>query len=256
MMGLQSAPERLFYDFCLEDHVPDDHLLRRIDAHLELSVVRRKLKPFYSLIGRPSIDAELMIRMLIVGYCFAIRSERRLCEEAHLNLAYRWFCGLRLEGKVPDHSTFSRNRHGRFRDSNILRHVFESMVCRCMAEGLVSGEGFAVDASLIQTASNNARLAPRSHLSKSHVRFAESISMDRGPRRFANRLGCLLFQHVCLSKALPLIRQALFHVKNSKPSNPQAGTGKYCKQADCYRDLTLEFNSVPALDPRDASSDM
>jgi transposase len=100
-------------------------------------------------VGRPSIDPELLIRMLIVGYCFGIRSERRLCEEVHLNLAYRWFCGLGLDGEVPDHSTFSNNRHGRFRDSDLLREVFETTVRRCITEGLVGGEGFAVDASLI-----------------------------------------------------------------------------------------------------------
>ena len=137
MMGTQAAPERLFYDYCLEDHVPDDHLLRRIDGFLDLGDIRQKLKPFYCTIGRPSIDPELMIRMLIVGYCLAIRSERRLCEEVHLNLAYRWFCRLGLDGQVPDHFTFSRNRHGRLRQSNILRHVFETVVRRCMAEGLV-----------------------------------------------------------------------------------------------------------------------
>jgi transposase len=152
MMGTRAAPERLFYDFCLEDHVPSDHLLRRIDRFLDLSDVRKTLRPFYCTIGRPSIDPELMIRMLIVGYCLGIRSERRLCEEVHLNLAYRWFCRLGLDGQVPDHSTFSRNRHGRFRQSNILRHVFETVVRRCMAEGLVGGEGFAVDASLIDVA--------------------------------------------------------------------------------------------------------
>jgi transposase len=160
MMGMQAAPEQLFYDFCLEDHVPDDHLLRRIDRFLDLSDVRQTLRPFYYTIGRPSIDPELIIRMLIVGYCFAIRSERRLCEEVHLNLvnlAYRWFCRLGLDGQVPDHSTFSRNRHGRFRQSNILRHVFETVVRRCMAEGLVGGEGFAVDASLIQADANKQR---------------------------------------------------------------------------------------------------
>src|SRR3972149_7893017 len=135
MMGTQAAPERLFYDFCLEDHVPDAHLLGRIDRFLDRSDVRQKLKSFYCSIGRPSIDPELMIRMLIVGYCLAIRSERRLCEEVHLNLAYRWFCRLGLNGKVPDHSTFSLNRHGRFRQSNLLRHVFETVVRRCMAEG-------------------------------------------------------------------------------------------------------------------------
>jgi transposase len=105
MMGTQAAPERLFYDFCLDEHIPEDHMLRQIDSFLDLSGVRRDLQPFYSRIGRPSIDPELMIRILIVGYCFAIRSERRLCEEVHLNLAYRWFCRLGLEGKVPDHST-------------------------------------------------------------------------------------------------------------------------------------------------------
>lgn len=156
-MGMQSAPERLFYDFCLEDHVPDDHLLRQIDRFLDFDGIRQQLRPYYSSIGRPSIDPELMIRMLIVGYCFAIRSERRLCEEVHLNLAYRWFCGLGLDAGVPDHSTFSRNRHGRFRQSNLLRNVFETVVRRCMDEGLVGGEGFAVDASLIQADANKQR---------------------------------------------------------------------------------------------------
>ena len=160
MMGFQAAPERLFYDFCLDDHVPADHLLRRIDSFLDLGDVRQHLKPFYSSIGRPSIDPELMIRMLLVGYCFAIRSERRLCEEVHLNLAYRWFCRLGLEGKVPDHSTFSLNRNGRFRDSDVLRHVFETVVRRCMDEGLVGGEGFAVDASLIAADANKQRSLP------------------------------------------------------------------------------------------------
>jgi transposase len=131
MMGMQSAPERLFYDFCLEDHVPGDHLLRRIDDFLDVSELRAKLRPYYSTIGRPSIDPALMIRMLIVGYCFGIRSERRLCEEVHLNLAYRWFCRLGLDGKVPDHSTFSLNRNGRFRQSDLLRHLFEGVVRRC-----------------------------------------------------------------------------------------------------------------------------
>lgn len=174
MMGIQAAPERLFYDFCLEDHVPDDHLLRQIERFLDLSDLRSALRSFYSPIGRPSIDPELMIRMLIVGYCFAIRSERRLCDEVHLNLAYRWFCGLGLDGVVPDHSTFSVNRNGRFRDSNILRHVFESVVRRCMAEGLVGGEGFAVDASLIAADANKQRSVP------GHEWRVEDIPADAG----------------------------------------------------------------------------
>ncbi|BAE52108.1 Transposase and inactivated derivative [Paramagnetospirillum magneticum AMB-1] len=142
--------EALFYSFNLEQHVPADHMLRSIDRFVDLSGLRAHLQPFYSSMGRPSIDPELMVRMLIVGYFQGIRSERRLCEEVHLNLAYRWFCRLGLEGQVPDHSTFSKNRHGRFRDSDLLRHLFEQSVQRCMEEGLVGGEAFAVDASLIK----------------------------------------------------------------------------------------------------------
>jgi transposase len=163
MMGeRQSGQEALFYDFSLERHVPAEHVLRSIDRFVELDGMRCELAPFYSEIGRPSIDPELMIRMLIVGYCFGIRSERRLCEEVHLNLAYRWFCRLGLDGAVPDHSTFSKNRHGRFRDSDLLRKVFETTVQRCIAEGLVGGEGFAVDASMIKADANRQRCVPGS----------------------------------------------------------------------------------------------
>jgi transposase len=155
MMGhRQIERAALFYEFSLERHVPTDHLLRSIDRFVELGELRRELAAFYSTMGRPSIDPELMIRMLIVGYCFGIRSERRLCEEVHLNLAYRWFCRLGLDGCVPDHSTFSKNRHGRFRQSNLLRRVFETVLKRCIREGLVGGEGFAVDASLIKADAN------------------------------------------------------------------------------------------------------
>ena len=136
MMGSRtSGQEPLFYSFNLEDHVPSDHLLRGIDHFLDLDSLREHLAPFYSHTGRPSIDPELMIRMLMVGYCFGIRSERRLCEEVHLNLAYRWFCRLGLEDAIPDHSTFSKNRHGRFRDGDALRHVFETYCRRCMKKG-------------------------------------------------------------------------------------------------------------------------
>ena len=153
MMGRQTGDQRqLFYLFNLERRIPASHLLRRINPIVMqvLADLREKLAPFYSDIGRPSIDPELMIRMLIVGYCYGIRFERRLCEDVELHLAYRWFCRLDLDDKVPDHSTFSVNRHGRFRDSNILRHVFEAVVRACMNAGLVKGEGFAVDASVIE----------------------------------------------------------------------------------------------------------
>src|SRR6478609_3191907 len=154
MIGRQVEQAALFYEFSLERHVPADHLLRAIDRFVELGALRSDLAAFYSSLGRPSVDPELMIRMLLVGYCSGIRSERRLCEEVHLNLAYRWFCRLGLNGAVPDHSTFSKNRHGRFRESDLLRHLFETVVERCLSQGLVGTEGFAVDASLIAADAN------------------------------------------------------------------------------------------------------
>ena len=161
MMGERTVmQEALFYGFSLDGHVPRDHLLRSIDRFVDLGGIREYLRPYYSEMGRPSIDPELMIRMLIIGYCMGIRSERRLCDEVHLNLAYRWFCRLGLDGAVPDHSTFSKNRHGRFRDSHLLRELFETTVARCMAEGLVGGEGFAVDASMIKADANRQRGVP------------------------------------------------------------------------------------------------
>jgi transposase len=161
MMGRQGGnQEPLFYSFSLEDHIPADHLLRGIDHFLDLSELHQHLAPHYSNTGRPSIDPALMIRMLVIGYCFGIRSERRLCDEVHLNLAYRWFCRLGLEDEIPDHSTFSKNRHGRFRESDAFRHVFESVLRRCMTEGLVGGEGFAIDASVVRADANRARGVP------------------------------------------------------------------------------------------------
>jgi transposase len=167
MMGrLNHDQGQLFYSFCLEEVVPDDHLVREIAAVLDLSWVHAELAPHYPNIGRPSIDPALMIRMLIVGYVFAIRSERLLCREVKVNLAYRWFCGLGLEDAVPDHSAFSRARNERFCDSNIFRRVFERVVDTCITAGLVGGEGFAVDASLIVADANKQRSIPGSEWKK------------------------------------------------------------------------------------------
>ncbi|PTW47037.1 transposase [Rhodovulum kholense] len=157
----QEAQPALFCEFSLEDHVPPDYLLRSIDRFVDLSGIRAYLADFYSHAGRPSVDPELLIRMLLVGYCFGIRSERRLCEKVHLNLAYRWFCRLDLSDRVPDHSTFSKNRHGRFRDSELLRHPFETTLARCIDEGLVSGQRMAVDASLIEADANKQNSSPK-----------------------------------------------------------------------------------------------
>src|SRR5579864_2834733 len=153
MMGRQDRDQgQLFYEFSLDEMIPADHLLRRINVFstAALADLHDQLKAFYSDIGRPSIDPELMIRMLLVGYCYGIRHERQLCQEVSLHLAYRWFCKLDLDDKVPHHSTFSVNRVGRFRESEILRHIFERVVAACMVAGLVKGEGFAVDASVME----------------------------------------------------------------------------------------------------------
>jgi transposase len=194
MMGeRRMMQEALFYSFSLEWHVPDSHMLRRIDRFVDLSEVRAHLAPYYSDVGRPSIDPELMMRMLIVGYCFGIRSERRLCEEVHLNLAYRWFCRLGLDGDVPDHSTFSKNRHGRFRESDLLRKLFETVVARCMKDGLVGGEAFAVDASMIVADAHRRRgvvkvedLDPASSAQPRNI-YRSSMTRPSGRRRPSRR---------------------------------------------------------------------
>jgi transposase len=140
MMGrLNHDQAQLFYSFCLEEAVPNDHPIRKIAAVLDLSWVRSE--PFYPEMGRPSIDPELMIRMLIIGYVFAIRSERAICRDVQVNLAYRWFCGLSIEDKIPDHCAFSQARHERFRDSDVFRRVFERVVEACIAAGLLAVKG-------------------------------------------------------------------------------------------------------------------
>ena len=161
MMGRRERGQgQFFYAFDLNRVVPADHLVRQIDGVLDLDWVHKELAPYYSHTGRPSIDPVLMIRMLIVGYAFAIRSERRLCSEVQVNLAYRWFCQLGIEDGIPDHSVFSRARHERFRQSDALRHVFEGVVAKCIAAGLVGGEGFSVDASLIRADAGKKKRVP------------------------------------------------------------------------------------------------
>jgi transposase len=178
MMGrLNHDQEQLFYSFHLDESVPQDHSVRQIAAVLDLSWVHLELASFYPNIGRPSIDPALMIRMLLIGYVFAIRSERAICRELQVNLAYRWFCGLSIEDKIPDHSTFSRARHERFRDSDMFRRVFERVVQACMAAGLVGGEGFAVDASLIAADANKQRSIPGSQWRKTRDSQGASRAM-------------------------------------------------------------------------------
>ena len=164
MMGQHERTESLFYYFRLEDQIPEDHLLRLIDQYVDLSFVRERLKPFYSSTGRPSIDPEVLLRLLLIGYLYGITSERRLLEEVKMHLAYRWFTRLDFGAEIPDHSTFSKNRHGRFRQSAIFREVFEEIVCRCLKEGLVEGKNLAVDGTIIKADASQASRVPRDQL--------------------------------------------------------------------------------------------
>jgi transposase len=211
MMGRQDRDQRqLFYEFSLDEMIPADHLLRRINvfATAVLADLHEQLKAFYSDIGRPSIDPELMIRMLLVGYCYGIRHERRLCQEVALYLAYRWFCKLDLNDKVPHHSTFSVNRLGRCRESEILRHIFERVVATCMAGGLVKGEGFAVDASVMEAAITARR---RTSLIGAMRNVSSvpwpSILLDLRPRRRSRKAGTA----------------AMVVITGSRPQRPTAG---------------------------------
>jgi transposase len=161
MMGHHSREEALFYYFRLEDQVPENHLLRLIDRHVDLDFIRAKLKNSYSDMGRPSVDPELLLRMLLIGYLYGVTSERKLVEELHMHLAWRWFTGLGFDQEIPHHSTFSKNRHGRFQESNLFQEIFEEIVARCVEAGLVKGEHMSVDGSFIQAnADHHSRVAP------------------------------------------------------------------------------------------------
>src|SRR6202040_3215404 len=137
MMGQHSRSESLFYYFRIEDQVPENHLLRLLDRHISFDFVREKLKDSYSDTGRPSIDPELLLRILLIGYLYGITSERKLVEELQMHLAWRWFTGLSFDQEIPHHSTFSKNRHGRFLESNLFQQLFEQIVDRCLEAGFV-----------------------------------------------------------------------------------------------------------------------
>ena len=171
MMGQQPREECLFYSFRLEDQIPETHLLRLIDRYVDFSFVRNRLQPFYSPTGRPSIDPEVLLRLLLVGYLYGISSERRLLDEARMHLAYRWFTRLGLDQEVPDHSTFSKNRHGRFRQAGVFREVFEEIVRRCMAAGLVEGRRLTVDGTMVY-----ANASPHHRVSREQLAEVAQVS--------------------------------------------------------------------------------
>ena len=171
MMGQHSRSESLFYYFRIEDQVPENHLLRLLDRHISFDFVREKLKDSYSDTGRPSIDPELLLRILLIGYLYGVTSERKLVEELQMHLAWRWFTGLSFDQEIPHHSTFSKNRHGRFLESNLFQQLFEEIVDRCVEAGFVEGEHLSVDGSFI--AANASRLSriPREQLPEAaHVK--------------------------------------------------------------------------------------
>jgi len=177
MMGQQPRTESLFYYFRLEEQIPADHLLRLIDGYVDFSFVREQLRGFYSALGRPSIDPEVLLRLLVVGYLYGITSERRLMEEVRMHLAYRWFSRLSFDQEIPDHSTFSKNRHGRFLQSAVFRRVFEEIVQRCLEAGLVEGRNLAVDGTLVIASASQQSRVPRERLVEiAHVSTTESGS--------------------------------------------------------------------------------
>jgi len=167
MMGSRLQTTAMFQYFCLDDWVPADHLLRAIDRHVDFRALRALLRPLYSDAGRPSIDPEVLLRILLIGYLYGITSERRLMDEVGLNLAYRWFTGLGFDQSIPDHSTFSKNRRGRFRESTVFRDFFEQIVRRCIDVGLVEGQRFSVDGTIIAANASSQSRIPREELPES-----------------------------------------------------------------------------------------
>src|ERR1700740_3097938 len=173
MMGQHSRSESLFYYFRIEDQVPKNHLLRLIDRHISFDFVREKLKDSYSDTGRPSIDPEVLLRILLIGYLYGVTSERKLVEELQMHLAWRWFTGLSFDQEIPHHSTFSKNRHGRFLESNLFQQLFEEIVDRCLEAGLVEGEHLSVDGSFLPANASRLSRIPREQLTEgAHVKGA------------------------------------------------------------------------------------
>src|SRR5580692_9217966 len=181
MMGQHVRAESLFYYFRLEDHVAENHLLRMIDRHVSLTFVREKLQDSYSETGRPSIDPELLLRILLIGYLYGITSERKLVEELRMHLAWRWFTGLGFDQEIPHHSTFSKNRHGRFQESKVFEQLFEETVAQCLSVGLVRGEQLSVDGTFVEANASKESRIPREQL-------AEAAQVNRTVREYLTEL--------------------------------------------------------------------
>jgi transposase len=177
MMGQHDRSEALFYYFRLEDQVPETHLLRLIEKHISFGFVRERLKASYSDTGRPSIDPELLLRILLIGYLYGITSERKLVEELRMHLAWRWFTGLGFDQEIPHHSTFSKNRHGRFQESKLFEELFEQIVRQCVEVGLVQGQHLSVDGSFVEANASKESRIPREQL-------AEAAQVNQTARQY------------------------------------------------------------------------
>jgi transposase len=177
MMGQHDRSEALFYYFRLEDQVPEAHLLRLIEKHISFAFVRERLKESYSDTGRPSIDPELLLRILLIGYLYGITSERKLVEELRMHLAWRWFTGLGFDQEIPHHSTFSKNRHGRFQESKLFEELFEQIVKQCVEVGLVQGKHLSVDGSFVEANAAKESRIPRQQL-------AEAAQVNQSVRQY------------------------------------------------------------------------
>jgi transposase len=181
MMGQHTRSESLFYYFRLEDQVPENHLLRLIDRHIDFGFVREQLKDSYSDTGRPSIDPELLLRIVLIGYLYGISSERKLVEELRMHLAWRWFTGLGFDQEIPHHSTFSKNRHGRFQESKLFQQMFERIVAQCLEVGLVRGDQLSVDGTFVEANASKESRIPREQL-------AEAAQVNRTVREWLTQL--------------------------------------------------------------------
>src|SRR5512141_638021 len=177
MMGQHDRSEALFYYFRLEDQVPETHLLRLIEKHISFAFVRERLKQSYSETGRPSIDPELLLRILLIGYLYGVTSERKLVEELRMHLAWRWFTGLGFDQEIPHHSTFSKNRHGRFQESKLFEQLFEQIVGQCVEVGLVEGKHLSVDGSFVEANAAKESRIPREQL-------AEAAQVNQSVRQY------------------------------------------------------------------------
>lgn len=198
MMGKQNSQIQIVI-LDIDSMIPQDHLLRRIKNCVNFEFIYEKAAPYYSNVGRRSVDPVILIKMLLIGYLYGIKSERRLEEEVSLNLAYRWFCDMDLGQKVPDHSTFSQNRRRRFKDSSIFREIFNEIVLRCMQLGIVSGETGVADGSFLPSnVSWESRYEAVETIERSTIKYMEELEAELSampgyvtPEKVATEKKCL-----------------------------------------------------------------